>query len=242
MRIILSSAKTMREDPYLPYADLPVFISDAEHLLHKLRILTPAERKLFWKCSDQLAAANDRILFSADLRNSLTPAYACFQGTVFRHAGFMNLSADSMEYMQEHVRILSGLYGILKPYDGIRSYRLKMGSSFTECSMYAFWQDRIYKQLQGHVIIDLASKEYSQAVRRYMREDDRYITVAFKEMKNGKPSVQASASKAARGDMVRWICEERITDPEALKMFKTEYRYEDALSSAVEFVFMKGQL
>ncbi|MCR5795025.1 MAG: YaaA family protein [Solobacterium sp.] len=242
MKIILSSAKTMREDPSPACTDLPVFADEAEHLLAKLRALTPQQRKKFWGCSDKLAAANDEILFQTDLRKDLTPAYACFEGTVFRHADFRSLSGTAKEYMQEHVRILSGLYGILKPYDGIRSYRLEMGSSFSDGSMYAYWQDRICAQLHGEIIVDLASKEYAQAVSRYLREGDRYITVTFKQMKNGRPVVQATASKAARGDMARWICERGITDPEELKEFRNGYTYEESLSSADEFVFMKGQL
>ena len=242
MKIILSSAKTMREDPSLSCTDLPVFVNEAEHLLGRLRAMTPQQRKKFWDCSDKLAAANDEILFQTDLREDLTPAYACFQGTVFRHADFRSLGESAKEYMQEHVRILSGLYGILRPYDGIRSYRLEMGSSFADGPVYAYWGDRICTQLHGEVIIGLASQEYAQAVTRSHIAGDRYITVTFRQMKNGRPVVQATASKAARGDMVRWICERRITDPEELKDFRNGYTYEESLSSADEFVFMKGQL
>ena len=111
MKIILSSSKTMQEDASLAYRELPVYIDEAEGFINRLRMMTHEERKALWKCSEKLAQTNDLTLFGTDLRSSLTPAYACFKGTVFKHAAFTELDEAQKEYMQSHIRILSGLYG-----------------------------------------------------------------------------------------------------------------------------------
>ena len=154
MRIILSPAKKMRVDTdTLPWEGLPVFLEDAEILKEYLTGLSPEECRKLWNCSESIAELNYRRLREMDLRRNLTPALLAYEGIQYQYMAPAVLEDGSWEYVQEHVRILSGFYGILKPLDGIVPYRLEMQApvrlpSVRPCSsLYAFWGSRLTDEL-----------------------------------------------------------------------------------------------
>ena len=150
---------------------------------------------------------------------------------------------NQFSYIQKHLRILSAFYGVLKPMDGVRPYRLEMQAKLRVNSnkdLYAYWGDELYKSLidESHVIINLASKEYSKCIEKYLNEDDRYITITFCELVNGKLVTKGTYAKMARGEMVRYMAENIISDVENIKSFdRLGYVYRDDLSSDDEYVF-----
>ena len=133
-----------------------------------------------------------------------------------------------------NMNILSGLYGVLKPFDGIIRYRLEMQSF----DLYDFWKDKIYKEVKDDVIINLASKEYSKCIEKYLNESDRYITITFCELLNGKLVTKGTYAKMARGEMVRFMAENDIENPDDIKKFdRLGYIFRSDLSSDSKYVF-----
>ena len=150
------------------------------------------------------------------------------------------------EYIQEHLRIISGFYGILAPFDGVVPYRLEMQAKANingEKDLYAFWGDTIYKQLteKEHTILNLASKEYAKAIEPYLQKQDRFVTCIFGEYKDGKVIQKGTMAKMARGEMVNFlsdICAESLEDVKEFN--RLEYRYQDVLSTDTEYVFVRN--
>ncbi len=127
-------------------------------------------------------------------------------------------------YIEEHLRILSGFYGILKPFDGVTPYRLEMQAKLSvngKKDLYDFWGERLYLELisSDSQIINLASKEYSKAIEKYLTPKDSFITVEFCELREGKLKQKATLAKMARGEMVRFMAENKIQKPEGMKEF-----------------------
>ena len=141
------------------------------------------------------------------------------------------------------MRILSGLYGILRPFDGVTPYRLEMQAKLRvgeRQDLYAYWGDSLAKKLfsETDCIVNLASREYSVCVSKYLPANVRFITCVFGEEKDGKVIEKGTMSKMARGEMVRFMAEKQITDPEKLKSFdRLNYRFEPARSDDELFVF-----
>ena len=155
------------------------------------------------------------------------------------------------EYIQDHLRILSGFYGVLRPMDGVTPYRLEMqakGAPASAKDLYEFWGDKLYLGVidESRVIVNLASKEYSKAVEKYLKPGERFITCTFAEDtgktdKSGRPKLVTKGvyAKMARGEMVRYMAVNRIEDPEQLKGFHAgTYTYRSDLSSYNELVFV----
>ena len=149
------------------------------------------------------------------------------------------------DYVQAHLRILSGFYGLLRPFDGVTPYRLEMQARLAvdgARDLYAFWGDSLARQLleETDCILNLASKEYSLCVSKYTAPPARLITCVFGEERNGKVLEKGTLCKMARGEMVRYLAERRITEPEAVKDFdRLDYRYAPAYSDANTYVFLR---
>lgn len=129
------------------------------------------------------------------------------------------------DYVQEHLRILSGFYGILKPLDGVTPYRLEMQAKLSDASwnnLYEFWGDDIYRKLtkKVHLVVNLASKEYSRSVERYLKDDIQYVTCVFGELTDGRVKTKGTLAKMARGEMVRWMANEGVSSREELEQFR----------------------
>ena len=148
-------------------------------------------------------------------------------------------------YIQEHLRILSGFYGLLRPFDGVTPYRLEMQAKLRpggHKDLYGFWGSSLADQLlrETDCIVNLASREYSICVSRYLPASVRFLTCVFGEVKDGKVIEKGTMCKMARGEMVRFMAENQITDPEALKDFdRLEYRFDAGRSDYNTFVFIR---
>ena len=164
MRIIISPAKKMNVDTdSLPWRDLPVFLPKTQQLCTQLQRMTDAELKKLWKCNDSIAALNIQRLRNMDLHSRLTPAVLAYEGIQYQYMAPGVFTEQAFQYIQEHLRILSGFYGILKPFDGVTPYRLEMQAKLRvgECKdLYAYWGDSLAKALleETDCIVNLASK------------------------------------------------------------------------------------
>ena len=247
MKIIISPAKKMREDldGFAPEG-LPVFLPRAERLLEALRAMSPRELQALWKCNDAIAALNVERLERMDLRRNLTPAVLAYEGIQYRYLAPGVLETGDLDYLREHLRILSGFYGLLAPFDGVTPYRLEMGARLAAdgCpDLYAFWGDALARALaEGtDLVLNLASREYSRAVAPHLPPAVKLLTCVFGEESNGKIVEKGPLCKMARGEMVRWLAQNRVERPEDVRRFEAlGYRYAPDHSTETQLVFVKG--
>ena len=176
----------------------------------------------------------------------LTPAIISYEGIQYQYMSPMVLSEDGLDYIQKHLRILSGFYGILKPFDGVTPYRLEMQAKASVGGfkdLYEYWSDSLYQELTSdgdHVILNLASKEYSKCIEKYVGKDDLFVTCVFGELIDRKVVQKGTLAKMARGEMVRFLAENQVDTLEDVKQFQgLGYHLSEELSSAKEFVFIK---
>ena len=220
MRIIISPAKKMNADTdTLPYRDLPLFLSRTQQILDRLQDMDEGELKRLWKCNDQIAALNIERLRSMDLHRNLTPAIIAYEGIQYQYMAPDVFTQSEYDYVQAHLRILSGFYGVLRPMDGVTPYRLEMEAKLRmgdAKDLYAFWGDELAQSvLDGtDCVVNLASKEYSVCVSRYLPGNKRMITCVFGEEKDGRIIEKGTMCKMARGEMVRFMAANRIGKPE----------------------------
>ena len=246
MRIIISPAKKMRVDPdSMECRTVPMFLSQTEKLLAQLQSMSNAELQQLWKCNDKIAALNIERLNDMDLRRNLTPALLAYEGIQYQYMAPEVFTDREFAYIQEHLRILSGFYGMLRPFDGIVPYRLEMQALLSVNGykdLYGFWADRMARCLfaETDCIINLASKEYSRCISAYLPPDVRMITCVFGEEKAGKVIEKGTMCKMARGEMVRFMAENQIEKPEDLKKFNRQnYHYAPEYSDEKHYVFLK---
>lgn len=245
MRIIISPAKKMNVDTdSLAWRDLPAFLSRTEEIYAKLRSMTYEELKKLWKCSDQIAELNVERLQRMELHTSLAPAILAYEGIQYQYMAPNVFTDQEFDYIQKHLRILSGFYGILRPFDGVIPYRLEMQARLKigeRKDLYSYWGDSLANSLfdETDCIVNLASKEYSLCVSRYLPKHVRFITCVFGEEKDGKIIEKGTMCKMARGEMVRYMAENQITDPEQIRCFdRLNYRYSDERSDENTYVFV----
>lgn len=236
----------MKEDnESFPHKQLPMMLDETQQLLTYLKTLEYAELKQIWKCSENLAQLNTERIQKMDLNKQLTPAILSFQGLQYQYIAADVFTYKELAYLEEHLRILSGFYGILKPFDGVVPYRLEMKSKFKDWevdSLYDFWEDKLSKGIQSEtdVILNLASKEYSQAVTKYLTDATQVIDVIFGEWIDGKVKQKGTLAKMARGEMVRYMAEHQIKDLDEIKQFdRLDYSFRADLSDPTHFVFVK---
>ena len=249
MRIIISPAKKMnvRED-ILNYRNLPVFLEETDRIMDWMKSLSLEEAKALWGCNEKLAKQNFERFAKMELRRRLTPAILSYEGIQYQYMAPAVFENQMLAYVQEHLRILSGFYGVLKPLDGVTPYRLEMQAKAKvdgAGDLYDFWGDRLYREVldDSHIIINLASKEYSKCIEKYLLPKDRFITCIFGELSNGKVVQKGTYAKMARGEMVRFMAENNISEPEDMKQFnRLGYRFVDHLSTDMEYVFIKFDL
>ena len=228
----------------LPYQDLPQFLPKTEELCRILQSMSDTELKNLWKCNDQIAQLNIRRLQYMDLHNRLTPAVLAYEGIQYQYMAPGVFTEQAFDYVQEHLRILSGFYGILKPFDGVTPYRLEMRAKLRagKCKdLYAYWGNSLAKSLfaETDCIVNLASREYSICVSKYLPENVRFINCIFGEEKNGKVIEKGTMCKMARGEMVRFMAENQIEDPEQIKSFdRLNYRLDPIRSNDDLYVFI----
>ena len=246
MRIIISPAKKMRVDTdSLPIQALPDFLPETERLLAVLRAMTPKELQALWKCNDSIAALNVERLAAMDLRRCLTPAVLSYEGIQYQYMAPGVFETEQYDFIQEHLRIVSGFYGLLRPFDGVTPYRLEMQAKLAVdgCrDLYQFWGDSLAAALakETDTIVDLASWEYGHCVARHLPVGVRRIICVFGELKGGKVVEKGTLCKMARGEMVRYMAEHRVEDPAELRNFdRLSYVFSPEHSDEGVYVFLK---
>ncbi len=247
MKIIISPAKKMNMDTdSLPASGLPVLLEQTRILWEGIRKMSYDEVKKLWGCNDQLAGLNYKRYADMDLEHNLTPAVLAYEGLQYQHMAPLILTSQALDYIGDHLRILSGFYGVLSPFDGVVPYRLEMQARMAVSNsrdLYSFWDNRIYKELtrEDHTVVNLASREYSQVVKPYLTPGDTFITCTFGEMDHGKIKQKGTLAKMARGEMVKFMAENRITEIGQLKEFNAlGYQYIDEFSTDTELTFVVG--
>lgn len=243
MLTILSPAKNMRAaaSAAVPAATAPRFATQTSALYRQLCALAPYEIESLMRVSPALAlrACAD---FAAWQPDGGAPALLAYDGLAYRHLDAASLSGSALEFAQAHLRILSAFYGVLRPLDLIRPYRLEMAHKPAGQSLYRFWGDALYRDLfaQGQPVVNLASGEYSRAVSPHLRPGDQLITCEFLTFRKGKLQCLATVAKMARGRMARYILERRADDPALLTGFDWDgFAFEPALSSQTTLAFVQ---
>ena len=247
MKIIISPAKKMNVNTdVLAYRELPVFLDQTEILMQWIQNLSYEEAKKLWACNDKIAEQNYERFQNMNLREGLTPAILSYEGIQYQYMAPIVFEGKEMEYIQQHLRILSGFYGVLKPFDGVTPYRLEMQAKVKEVfetrDLYEFWGNRLYHEVcdEDHIILNLASKEYSKIMEKYLGTEDQFVTCIFGEMVNGKIQQKGTMAKMARGEMVRYMAENQIEDVKEIQKFhRLGYVYHEELSGEKEYVFLK---
>lgn len=244
MKIILSPAKKMNEDleSAMP-VEMPKFTKEAKEILTWLKSKSYDELKTLWKCNDKIAGQNIKRIEDMDIGKRLTPAVLSYEGIAYQYMAPAVFEEKHFEYIQEHLRILSAFYGVLKPMDGVTPYRLEMQAKASigdYKDLYRFWSNKIYNEVRDEsgIIINLASGEYAKCIEKYLTEKDRYITITFCEKAGNKLVIKGTYAKMARGDMVRFMAENAIEYPEDIKKYnRMGYLFRDELSSDREYIF-----
>ena len=245
MKIIISPTKKMvvETDSFLADSE-PQFLDNTQTILETLNALSYEEAKHLWKCNDAIAAENFERLQNMHLEKQLSPAVMSYKGLQFQYMAPDLLTEPELEYVKTHLRILSGFYGLLRPFDGISPYRLEMQAGLSvqgAKNLYAYWGDSLYQALEFDKgpVINLASKEYTKAIAPYLAETDQLIEIVFAHLIDGKLKVKATPAKMARGQMVRFMAEQTIQSLEGLKQFDhPHYQFSAEHSGERQFVYL----
>jgi cytoplasmic iron level regulating protein YaaA (DUF328/UPF0246 family) len=250
MLIVISPAKKLdyTSSVKAPLSTQPELLDHSKELLQGLKALAPQDVSSLMSLSDKLGALNFerfqewRTPFTED---NARPAVLAFKGDVYQGLDADNMSDEDLRWAQDHLRILSGLYGLLRPLDLMQAYRLEMGTKFANprgANLYQFWGDIITAELnktQTSVLVNLASNEYFKSVHK---KDiaARIITPVFMDKKNDSYKIISFYAKKARGLMSNYIIKNRITEVEQIKDFDTDgYSFNAALSEADQWVFVR---
>ena len=253
MLLLISPAKTLDFEPTaLKQKTKSRFLKESQVLIDVLKKKSPDDIKKLMKVSDKIATLNvDRyqsFKTPFNLKNAKQAMYA-FRGDVYTGLDADSFNEKEIAFAQDHLRILSGLYGLLRPLDLMQPYRLEMGTKLSNDhgkNLYEFWDDKITKIINkdlkatgSKAIINLASMEYFKSVQSKELKGDLY-NIAFKEEKNGQFKIVAFFAKKARGMMCHYIIKNKITNPKHLVGFDYDnYVFNDDLSSEREFVFTR---
>ena len=252
MLVVISPAKALDFSPVSQAPTEPAYRAEAARLAKTARGLTLGDLKKLMSISDDLARLNrDRFRDFQDVPSAeaIKPAAYAFDGDTYTGLDATTMSEDELRWAQGHLRILSGLYGLLRPLDGIQPYRLEMGSRLKTRrgkNLYDYWGESLSKELVRlgaemgtDILVNCASQEYFGAVDNKALKL-RVVTPQFMEVKNGQPRIVSFFAKQARGAMARYIVDNRLIDPEALKDFGAGgYAYDPDLSEGDRPVFLR---
>lgn len=250
MLCVISPSKTQDFSPStVKKHTLTRQMQDSEALIDVLKTKTQDDIAVLMSISEKLAKLNfDRFqTFATPLTlTNAKQALLAFKGDVYSGIDAPSLSLGDLEFAQDNVRMLSGLYGVVRPLDLIAPYRLEMGTKLKNAkgkNLYEFWGDRISQVLnqdESDIIINLASNEYFKGIDKKAL-NAKIVNIAFKEFKGDKYKVIGIYAKRARGLMVNYIIKNRLTDPQSLKSFTTEgYQFKEELSDEKTWVFTRG--
>lgn len=250
MLVLVSPAKKLDfESPIkLKETTTPILFKKANDLVKQLQKLSVNDIKKLMKLSDSLSKLNHERYKNFQNKTSPTrPAVFAFNGDTYNGLDIHSFNESELKRAQQKLRILSGLYGILKPFDLIHPYRLEMGTKFsttTSKNLYEYWMSDITDYLNDilvkeKIMVNCASGEYFKAIDSKKIKGD-IITPVFKELRNGEHKIISFSAKKARGMMARYIIKNNISDPEQIKNFDLDnYKFNKKLSKDNEFVFVK---
>lgn len=244
MKIIIAPAKIMKIDrDSFPIQSKPQFLDKTRILERFLKSRSNEQLKDLWHASENVTKQSILQLENMNLDERLTPAILAFSGIQYQYMAPDLFTQPALDYIQKNLRILSGFYGMLRPFDGVCPYRLELNTKmvgFRDYSLYHFWGNDIAENLfqEDNIVIDLASKQYTRLVKPYLSQGRQLITVDFQELKNGKWKTVGVHAKMARGEMVRYIAEKQIKNPTDLQDFNDfEFQFEPDVSTKDHYVF-----
>ena len=244
MKIIIAPAKIMKIDrDSFPIQSKPQFLDKTRILERFLKSRSNEQLKDLWHASENVTKQSILQLENMNMDERLTPAILAFSGIQYQYMAPDLFTQPALDYIQKNLRILSGFYGMLRPFDGVCPYRLELNTKmvgFRDYSLYHFWGSDIAENLfqEDNIVIDLASKQYTGLVKPYLSQGRQLITVDFQELKNGKWKTVGVHAKMARGEMVRYIAEKQIKNPTDLQDFNDfEFQFEPDVSTKDHYVF-----
>ncbi len=256
MLAVLSPAKSLDYETPLTTSRYtqPTLMQESALLIEQLRTLTPADIASLMSLSDKLAGLNAARYAEwqpESTQENARPAILAFNGDVYTGLAAQDFTDTDFDVAQKHLRMLSGLYGVLRPLDLLQAYRLEMGTKLANVrgkDLYAFWGDIITDHLnqalaeQGdEILVNLASDEYFKSVKP-KKLNARIITPVFQDEKNGKYKIISFYAKKARGLMARYIVKNQLTKPEQLLEFDSEgYSYCEEASSGNKLVYRRSE-
>ena len=266
LQVVISPAKQMRtaQDAFDVWG-IPPFAHQTARLHQALlgieREDGAAGLQALWNVSDRLLTTcldtlhefmpvlSDTDLADPDIARRISPAVMSYHGIQYQSMAPEVMDAAQLDWLQNHLWILSGLYGCVRPFHGVSPYRLEMGAKLAvddAPDLYAFWGDKLARAIapagSNITIVNLASVEYAKAVLPHLAGDATAVTCLFGEgIRNGRPIQQSTASKKARGSMVRWMAENKLEDASELTAFNIGYRHIPELSDKNTLVFMNAQ-
>lgn len=254
MLVVLSPAKKLNENhPVKENATIPQFVDEAEKLIGNLKKYTPKKLASLMNLSDNLSGLNVERYQNWQKEHTSENAKTAgllFDGEVYSGLGAENFTKKQLEYAQNNLRILSGLYGLLRPLDLVHPYRLEMGTKLKvgrNNNLYEFWGDKIVDEINSllenqkeQTLVNLASNEYFKAINK-KKLIGNVVTPVFKDFNNGKYKAVMVYAKKARGMMANYIITNKIEKTEDLKGFDTEgYCFNEEASTNNELVFLRG--
>lgn len=249
LRIIVSPAKKMRAQDAPPWpVRAPALLGHAERLVRAVQGLSREEAQRLWGCSDRLADLNYERFRTMDLGRDTTAAVVAYEGIQYTHLAAGVMDEGELAWLDEHLRILSGLYGVLRPLDGVVPYRLEMQARLAvdgARDLYGFWGGALYETLAAEgcdVIVNVASVEYSRSITPWVRPDGPQVTTCiFGVLRDGRLRQPATEAKAARGTFARWCAEQGVETIDELPDFHERgYRLSVERSSDDSLVFVQS--
>ena len=245
--VVVSPAKKMNvvdEEP--GPRGLPRFLPRTAELMEAVRSLSLEEAKALWKTSDALTRLNFERFADMDLERDVTAAVVAYEGIQYTHLAAQVMGERELAWLDAHLRILSGFYGVLRPFDGVVPYRLEMQARLAvggANNLYEYWGATLCQALaeEASTIVNVASKEYAKAVVPYAAACGmRVVTCLFATVRDGRLRQQATEAKAARGTFCRWLAERGIDDTDGLRAFgERGYALSRERSSDGELVFVR---
>ena len=238
MKIIISPAKSFKKNEGIETEGL-LFPEKTKILVDKFKQYTMNEMGNLNRTNDKLTEKAYYDYQEFDFNNLNNPAIFAYDGLVFKQ--FDKKDFDDLDYLNNHVYIISALYGLLKPLTAIADYRLYFDNS--DMDLYEFWGDDLYKELykNDELIINLASKEYTKTIRPFLKKDDKFLSLSFKDDKDGKLRSYTAWMKQARGRMLKEIISKKIEDPEDIKKLVVNgYKYDPYNSRENEYVYIRS--
>ena len=245
MKIIISPAKKMRREEYVAPLHRPMFLKEAGELLSFLRSLSDSEKAKVWKVKGALLSSCLSSLSMLSLEDIGSPAIFSYDGIQYTYMSPSSFTDSMLEYAEKNLRIISGLYGLLKPLDGVETYRLEMESPISipgYGDLYSYWGGKIASSLMEdeRLLVNLASAEYSKAVLPYLPSTVTVVTPVFLDWEKGRYVSKGVYAKMERGEMVRFLAETGAETVEDIMKFSSRgYEFSRFLSDSNTLCFVR---